>query len=397
MKVYIVGIGMDGVKTITKEAMAIIESADVLIGAERMLEPFSYLDKQCICSWKPDEIKNFLKQNNLENVVILMSGDCGFYSGAQKLISVLEDFETEVICGISSPVYFCSKINKPWQNMKFISLHGAKSNIVRNVCCNEHCFFLLGGDMNVSDICKKLCEYGMNDVLVYIGENLAYENERILTGIAKDFITHKSEKLAVMITENHFPEKSIFSGIPDDMFVRESVPMTKSEIRCIAVSKLNIGRNDICWDVGCGTGSVTVEMGLRCVDGKVFAVDKNDEAVRLTNENVHKFCCDNIEVINGNAPECLEFFPAPDKVFIGGSCGKIEEILHVVFSKNPCAEIVITAVSIETLASAVETMKKNGIKKPEIVQIAVTRTRKVGTHTMFSGENPVFIIKGAKS
>lgn len=397
MKIYIIGIGMDGQKTITEEAKAVIANADLLIGAGRMLEPFSDLKKEQFISWKSEEIAEYLKEKNVKTVAVLMSGDCGFYSGAEKLITALSDYETEIISGISSPVYFCSKIRKPWHNMRFVSLHGADGNIVRNVCNNQLCFFLLGGGVTPTKICKILCEYGREKITVYIGENLGYDNEKIYCGIASDFTDTECEKLCVMVTENPSYEQSVPFGIMDNEFIRGNVPMTKSEIRSTVISKLNISRKDVCWDIGCGTGSVSVEMALQCFDGKVYAIDKNEEAVELTRRNAYKFGCDNIEIISGTAPEMLYDFPAPDKVFIGGSCGRISEILSVVYEMNSKADIVITAVSLETLNEAINSFAYFGIDSPEIVQIAVTRTRKLGNHTMLSAENPIFIMKGVRA
>ena len=397
MKIYIIGTGMEGDKTLTSEARKAIEKVDVLIGVERILKAFEGYGKEYFISWKSEEISDFLKEKQTETAAVLMSGDCGFYSGAQKLINALKDYETEIICGISSPVYFCSKIKKTWQNMRFISLHGNNENIIRNICRNEYCFFLLGGDVTADEICKRLCEYGRDNINVYIGENLGYENERIQSGKASDFINMEFEKLSVMVTENLDYEQAVKLGICDDDFVRGNVPITKSEIRSAVISKLDIGRNDICWDIGCGTGSVSVEMALQCYDGAVYAVDKNDEAVKLTAENAFRFGCDNIKITSGEATQVISEFPAPDRVFIGGSCGKIKEIMNAVYDKNICAEIAITAVSLETLNEAVEAFSNFKVYNPEIVQIAVTRTRKLGNHTMLSAENPIFIIKGVRN
>ena len=396
MKIYIIGIGMDGQKTLTAEALAAIESADVIIGAKRMVELFSRLEKKSFISWKTEEIREFIHDNSFSSVAVLMSGDCGFYSGAEKLISVLCCYETEVISGISSPTYFCAKIKKPWQNMKFISLHGTDGNIVRNVCKNECCFFLLGGDVTPVEICRKLCGYGRGNIGVYIGENLGYDSEKIMFGKASDFTEKSFGKLAVMVTENHRYENRIAFGIPDNEFIRGSIPMTKSEVRSAVISKLDIGSKSICWDIGCGSGSVSVEMALQGFDGKVFAIDKNSEAVELTRKNAIKFGCDNIEIISGEAPESLRELPSPDIVFIGGSCGKISEILSIIYGKNKTAIVVITAVSLETLSTAQKAFGDFGITEPEITELSVTRTKRLGNHTMLAAENPVFIIKGAR-
>lgn len=397
MKVYIIGTGIECCETLTEEAKNAIEKSDIIIGARRMVERFSHLGAEQFISWKSSEILDYLRGKSFSTASVLVSGDCGFFSGAQQLISALSDYETELICGISTPVYFCSKIKKQWQDMKFISLHGAEGNVIRNICKNRLCFFLLGGNITPSEICKKLCSYGRGETDVYIGENLGYENERIFTGSAADFTELECGKLCVMITENPSPENGISFGIPDSEFIRDNVPMTKSEIRAAVVSKLNIGSSDICWDIGCGTGSVTVEMALQCYDGAVYAVDKNEAAVELTEKNARKFCCDNILTVCGTAPEKPTEFPAPDKVFIGGSSGKIGEILNAVYTKNPAADVVITAVSLETLNEGINAFLSFGIDVPEITQLAVTRTRKIGNHTMFSAENPIFILKGVKN
>ena len=279
--------------------------------------------------------------------------------------------------------------------MKFVSLHGENASIVRNVRRNEFCFFLLGGEVTPAKLCQRLCEYKMNETKIYIGENLASENERSFVGKAFDFTDISLGKLTVAVTENPDFEKGTATGIPDENFTRRKVPMTKSEVRSTVISKLELSRNGVCWDIGCGTGSVSVEAALQCFDGKVYAVDKNPEAVELTRENALKFGCDNIEIISGSAPEELAVLPAPDSVFIGGSSGKIGGITDIAFAKNPNAVIVVTAVSFETLNGAVAAFEQYGIE-PEIVQLAVTRTKKIGSHTMFSAENPVFIIRGKK-
>lgn len=385
IKVYIVGTGMDGVKTLTREAYEIINSADVLIGAGRMLEPFEYLHKKMLCEYSAEKIADYINNCGYDTIVVLMSGDCGFYSGAKKLT---EFIDCEIICGISTPVCFCSKIGRQWENMKFVSLHGKNGNIAVNVKQNEYCFFLLGGQITPSEICRTLCRYGLGDVNVFAGENLCYENERIISGTAESLQNIESTNLCAVITENKNYMKYIPSGIDDGDFIRTEIPMTKAEVRAVAVSKLNIGSKSICWDIGCGTGSVSVEMAVKCADGGVYAFDKNPKAVRLTAGNSEKFGCDNIHVYESLFPDGIpENIPVPDCVFIGGASGRISEIIEYVTGLNPCAEIVVTAVSLETLDECMN------VFDAEITQVAVTRTHKVGSHTMLSAENPVFVIK----
>lgn len=392
-KVKIIGIGMNGKGTITEYAKNLIESADVLIGADRILNCFEYLKKPVLSTYNSNEISKFLHTENFKIAVVLMSGDCGFFSGTAKLLPKISDMDYEVVCGISSSVYFCSKIGLSWQDMKFVSLHGAEANIVRHVSENEKTFFLLGGKITAAQVCECLCEYEMNDIEVYIGENLGYDNEKVLHGIAEDFIKAETALLSVMAVINKDCETVKRTGISDSEFIRGRVPMTKSEVRCIIISKLGISNDSVCWDIGSGTGSVSVEMALQCSSGKVYSVERNPEAVRLTDKNKHIFKCDNIEIISGNAVDNLEKLPVPDRVFIGGSGGECRQIIRTVFEKNRKAVIVITAVSLETLNTVMDSFRICGAET-EIVQAAVTRTNVVGGYTMLSAENPVFIIKG---
>ena len=275
--------------------------------------------------------------------------------------------------------------------MRFVSLHGVDAPVVRSVCANRYTFFLLGGKVTPSKICNRLCEYGRGEVNVYIGENLASPNEKILYGKAYEFREYESSRLCALIVENDNYERHVPSCIADGEFNRGKVPMTKSEVRGICVAKLEINDSDICWDIGCGTGSVSIEMAFRCPKGRVISIDKNEEAISLTERNMKKFGCDNIELLSGCAEELLQSVPAPNCVFIGGSGGSAEKIITAAIQKNPYAKIIVTAVSLETLNSCMEIFSKLN-SEIEISQIAVTHTRKIGSHTMLDSENPIFII-----
>lgn len=392
-KIIIAGIGMDGQKSLTNDVENAINEAEVIIGAGRMTRSVSgkISGKDVFVSYKSNDIADFINKSEKKSFVILMSGDTGFFSGTKSLLPLLKGYDTEVMSGIASPVYFAAKTGMTWQDMHFVSLHGNDANIIRNVCSNEKTFFLLGWDVTPADICTKLTEYGMGNVEVYIGENLSMENEKIYEGTAKEYTDIVTDRLCVMTVVNNEYEKCVRSGIPDDEFIRGKVPMTKSEIRSVCISLMNISKRDNCWDIGCGTGSVSVEMAIRCADGRVTAIDKNKEAIELTDKNRHKFGCDNIEILYGDAAEKISGLEKPDVVFIGGSGGRLEQIIKCAYEKNHDVKIVVTAVSIETLNSVVNIFNSCNVQY-NISQIAVTRTRKIGTHTMFAAENPIFII-----
>ena len=176
MKIYIVGTGMDGEKTLNREAENAISEAKLLIGAKRILQPFKAYEKELFVSYDPREIAEKLNSCTYETAAVLMSGDCGFFSGAKKLFPLLEAHDVYIVAGISSAAYFCSKLGISYEKMKFISLHGRCSNIAANVKMSERCFFLLGGKITAAEVCRRLCDHGMGGVTVHIGTDLGYES-----------------------------------------------------------------------------------------------------------------------------------------------------------------------------------------------------------------------------
>lgn len=194
MKIYLIGTGMEGDRTLTREAMEAIAEAELLIGAERMLAPYKDTRKT-FCAYHPDAIASRLRTGTEACAAVLLSGDCGFFSGARKLGKLLEGEDVQCISGISTPVYFSSKIGIPWEQMKFVSLHGIENSIAVHVRSSRYCCFLLGGRIKAAMLCERLCDYGLEDVIVYIGENLGYENENIISAKASELLYWQAERL----------------------------------------------------------------------------------------------------------------------------------------------------------------------------------------------------------
>ena len=388
-RVKIIGCGMNCGGSMTADGKSAVNSADILIGAGRILEGFAGLDKEKFCSYDTKKITDRICAEKGKAIAVLMSGDCGFFSGAQKLSAELEKRSVpyKIIPGIASPVYLCSMLGISWDRLRFVSLHGARANIVREVCSNEYVFALTGGENDCRSICRKLTEYGRGNAVVFIGENMGYDDEKLTKGKAEELTDIVTSKLSSVLIINRDCEKTMRSGIPDDEFIRGKAPMTKAEIRCQVISKLDIGRSGICWDIGSGTGSVSVEMALRCPVGCVYAVEKDRESAELSEKNFRKFGCDNVTLLCGRAEELTDNLPAPDCVFIGGSGGGLSEIVSAAIRKNPSVRIVMTAVTLETLRDS------ECLGEREIVQISAARAVTAGNYHMLRGENPVFVIR----
>ena len=251
---------------------------------------------------------------------------------------------------------------------------------------------MLGKPGQLKELCGKLVQYGMEHVEIALGERLSYPEERILRGYPADFLETEHDPLAVVLCKNEKPISRVTHGMPDEAFLREKAPMTKEEIREVSICKLHLGRDSIIYDVGAGSGSLSVEMAQVSYEGKVYAVEKNPDAVELLQKNRCRFGVDNLEIIEGYAPEALEHLPTPTHVFIGGSSGNLKEICMLLLRKNPRVRMVMNAITLETVSEALQVLKELDVKQPEIVQMTVARSREVGRYHMMMGQNPVYII-----
>lgn len=393
-KVYLIGVGMGNADTLTTEARRAIDSCQVLVGAPRLLEPFG--NKPSFAMTSPDEIVSYISGTQKSLVGVLLSGDVGFFSGAAALRDKLKDCEVESIAGISSLSYFCAKLGISWQDVSIVSLHGRERNFIGRIQSHSRTFLLTGGKLRATDVCRELALKGLGNASVAVGERLSYPDERITKGTADSLSDKCFDNLTVMLIENPEPATYKYSvpGIPDDKFYQGDVPMTKEEIRTIVLSKLRLRPDHILWDVGAGTGSVSIEGALTVTEGEVYAVEKNPDAVYLLEANRENFGACNLNIISGKAPEALYDLPKPDRVFIGGTSGNFHEILELVFERNPKVRFVITAVTLETLGAAVSFVKDRNLADVDIIQVSVTRTRNVGESHMMKALNPIWIISG---
>ncbi|MCD7868585.1 MAG: precorrin-6A reductase [Clostridiales bacterium] len=391
-KVSLVGIGMGGRQTLTPEARAALEEAELLIGARRMVEAVARPGQTVLREYRGEVIADYIREHpEHSHVAVALSGDVGFYSGARKLVDLLGE-DTRLVCGISSVAYFMAKLGLPWDDARIVSAHGQDCSLVSLIRRNPKVFSILGTRDGVAHLARELSDCKMGQVLLSVGENLSYPNERIFSRPARELTDYEGDSLSVICARNPEAEPLFAThGIPDGEFLRGKAPMTKEEVRTVSLSKLCLREDSVCYDVGAGTGSVSVEMALRAWKGRVYAVEKKEEALALLEENRKKFAVDNLIVVTGTAPQALADLPAPTHAFIGGSSGNMREILALLLEKNPGVRLVINCITLETVAETMEAAGDLGLE-PEIVLLSVARSRKAGRYHMMMGENPIYII-----
>ena len=392
-KISLVGIGMGAEKTLTLEGKKALNEAELLIGAKRMTEAVQKPGQMVLHEYRSEKIVEYIREHpKYRTVAIALSGDVGFYSGAKKLIDQL-DGNVEVICGISSVVYFMSKIGLSWDDAKIVSAHGRNCNLISLIRHNPKVFSILGTEDGVAVLASRLVYYGMGDVTLYVGENLSYENEKIFHDKAANLTEYRGDALSVVTACNEkATPMSAVHGISDGEFLRGKAPMTKEEVRTVSLSKLRLSEDSVCYDVGAGTGSVSVEMALRAWMGQVYAIEKKEDALALLKENKKKFAVDNLVIIPGVAPEAMTELPAPTHAFIGGSSGNMQDIINLLLEKNPKVRIVINCITLETVTEAMNAIRDFGLEDVDIVQLAAARSKSIGRYHMMMGENPIYII-----
>ena len=385
----IIGAGMGTADPLTGEAVRALETAEAVFATKRLaaLSP-----KAEVCAFS--ELAERAIQCTEKHISLLVSGDVGFFSAAGKLRERLLPYGgVTLVPGLSSMQYMCAKCGISYENLCFKSLHGRTGNILGAVSYHTATFALTGGENNAQAVCSSLMDAGLGALPVHLGKNLGAENERIVHGTAAEIAQLSCPDLAVLLIENPRAANKN-EPIRDEMLTRGKVPMTKEEVRWVSVNRLTVRPTDTVWDVGAGTGAVTLELARKASDGTVYAVERKPEAVALLHENRIKLGGYNVKIIEGPAPEALDNLPAPDCVFVGGSGGRMREILALAREKNPEVRVVVNAIALETLFAAQTALKELGFSDIEVTQLAATRGKPVGAYTMLTANNPVFILSG---
>lgn len=407
-RIYVIGCGT-GESSISLQAKEIIDSAEIIIGSKRLTDRVN--DKIVYNSYDPKEIRTFIELQQSNSIAILVSGDTGFFSLAAGINEEFVDFDVKFIPGISSINSFFAKLKLKWQGTYFTSAHGRNTNIVDIVRRNNNTCILCG--RNTKYLISKLYDAGFEGLAISIGSNLDMSDEKLISFNLDNVMVKTSDNeeidiidksdgaaieieesnLIIMLVTNQYYDDRARTGIDDGEFTRGESPMTKSEVRAVVMSRLGLNNSDICYDIGAGTGSVTVEMAYSAWNGKVYAIEKNTNAIDLIGKNLRKFKIGNTIIVSGKAPDVLAGLEPPDAVFIGGSDGNIQEIVECILRKNNKVRIVATAIAIETIYKLIESFKKNDIIY-DICNLSVSKGKKAGDINMMIASNPIYIISG---
>lgn len=402
----------------TDEAREAVRKADIIFGAPRMIEPYG--GSESYPYYLAKDIIPVIEERKPERIAVLFSGDTGYCSGAAGMKPALEKwmeengFEHEIVIhpGISSFAYLSAKSGVPYTDAGLCSLHGKSgdpanvASVIDTIAAHDRTFLLLSGAGDVRLLGRMLTENGLDSCTVVLGRELSYPEEEIreLSPAECEGITEKGLYTALIINSHASDTaaagaKRLVPVISDDEFIRGKVPMTKENIRHLSVLRLDLAGDSVVYDIGSGTGSVACEIASLSKGIRVYAVEMKDEACGLIRQNAERFGLDNIEIVTGKAPEALDGLEPPTHAFIGGSSGNLRQILEALASKASAQEqtgapgirVVINAVSLETIAEINSVIRECGARDVLIEQIAVSRSRELGSYHLMTAENPVMI------
>ncbi len=403
-KIVIIGINEDGISGLSKKAIEQIKLADVIVGGKRHINLVSEILSQnqkiayigANLSSTLDEIESYIKEG--KRIVVLNSGDPLFFGFAKNLFERFEKDIFEVIPNLSSLQLAFARIKETWDDAKIISIHSkafSLEDFFWDIVENEKIFFLTSGKDDPKKIAEFLEKNNISVKKFFVLENLGGENERVLELNIKDVSKHEFSPLNVVIILKDKEERTFHIGEEDENFISKDGLITKSEIRAIVLSKLRLKKNSIVWDIGGGSGSVSIECALIAKKGKVYCIEKRKDLIYIIKENAEKFKAKNLVIVHGEAPEILENLEEPDSVFIGGGGEKIEDIIGECLKRKKLKTLVANFVVPSHFIRAKEFLEKKGFN-PECLFINVMKLKKIDRFEKFEEKTNLFLLSVKK-
>ena len=411
MTIAVVGIGLDGKAGLAQNIREIITQATVLSGSKRHLSYFADLDVKKLELTNLDRGLEAIAELELDGqaIVILASGDPLFFGLGRLLLS---KFKPKDLCFYphqSSIQLAFSSIKIPWQDADLVSVHGRSIDNLTKLFkqAKEKIAVLTDSYNNPSAIARLFLALELPvSYSFYICENLGGDNETTthyppaqLNKLCQLETEFAALNVLILIREKQENDLDLASlpliGLPDSSFLsfsdRPSL-ITKKEVRLAILGELALQPKQTVWDIGAGTGSVSIEIARLCPTSQVLAIEKTSMGSNLVIQNSQRFQVDNIISINGKAPDVLEDLPNCDRVFMGGSGGNIIDILHTCSQKlNPAGIIVMSFATLEYQIQAISWLTENAWQY-KLLQLQISRSTPIARLTRMTPLNPVTVI-----
>ncbi len=419
-KIHVIGIGC---RPFTGRAREVLLKADTVLASCRLHEVFRRYEEFPLVQGKitvinkVDDTMAFLREHaGKRAIVLLASGDPLFFGIGGTLLREFGPACVEILPDLSSVQLAFSAIREPWEDAFLMSLHGGpdpgigrrqKYGIedLPRLLERHHKIAILTDRVNNPAVIASSLDSAHSAhqglLKMQVCEKLGYADEKITSGSPDEIAGMTfADPNVVILTIRQAPKETVEIpetrfGLSEDEIVHARGLITKDEVRAVSIHKLRLPEKGVFWDIGAGSGSVSIEAARLFPGLRVLAIEKNEEQLSNIRANAARFGLRSIEVVPGESPEILRDLPPPDRVFIGGSGGRLPGILGDVLSKMSRGIVVLNAVSLETLHDAVRALADNALD-PVVTQIAVSRSKIVSGRRHMAALNPIFIVKGER-
>jgi precorrin-6Y C5,15-methyltransferase (decarboxylating) len=426
-KLFVIGIGY---RPFEKRAQKLVLAADIILASPRLFDVFNKYDEYQavkervkVISKVPETI-SFISdwfsqsamrdpQSAMQSLVLLASGDPLFFGIGRRMVKEFGKERVEIVPDLSSVQEAFSRINEPWDDAFFISLHGGPDIAKRRALPYEvtdipallqrysKMGILTDRENNPGTIARVLrsaIRDPQSEIVMHVCEHLGYPDEKIVSGTVDELAARSFADPNVVILQKSkvgSEKPEVRFGLREDDIVHERGLITKDEVRAVTLHKLRLPDKGVFWDVGAGSGSVSLEAARLCPELRIIAIEKELKRIDAIAENKRRFFADNIELVSKAAPEALADLPAPDRVFIGGSGGSLGDIVKLVAAVMASGIVVINAATLETLQEAMAGLEVQGFTV-DVSEISVSRSKVIAGKRLMSALNPVFIVKGER-
>jgi precorrin-6Y C5,15-methyltransferase (decarboxylating) len=406
--VTVVGIGDDGCTGLTSRGASAVARADVLVGGERQLAFFpQFKGERLVLKGGLDQVlARVAELANEHSVCVLASGDPLFFGIGARVATAVGAEHVEFIPTPTSVQWAFARTGVAWDDAEVLSVHGRPiDGIATRLRALRKVAVLTDGENSPRRLAARLLEYGDTGFVAWVCERLGGPEERVrslsLEALAALDDVAPLNVLLLLRTDTAWRPPPAIPYLHEDGFAKRMPKdglITKREVRVLSLAALRLRPDAIVWDIGAGSGSVSVEAAMLAPRGQVYAVEVDPEGVEICRENARTHGTDNVHVVAGRAPEALEGLPAPDAVFVGGSKGSMTPILDAALGAlRPGGRLVVNAVTLENVAEAYAALRGRGLD-PEVTLLQISRGVPLARYQRYEALNPIHVFaveKGA--
>lgn len=402
--IHVVGIGLNGADGLVEEVRQLVWKATLLIGSDRHLSYFPNHPGQRLVLGFTEAIKEIRHQTTANSgfIVVLVTGDPLFFGLGRLLLTELPPEQLTFHPHLSAVQLAFNRIKVPWQDARVISAHGRSfEELVQALQQGvEKIAVLTDGNNTPSAIARLLIALDLpSQYQFWVCENLGGEAERVQSWSSEEIQlqTFAPLNVVVLLRSNSSAQLDLAIptlGVPDQLFLSFSDRpglLTKREVRILVLGELALRSGQIIWDIGAGTGSVSIEIARLFPTSTVYAIEKTAAGTALINQNCRRFQVENVVSIHGTAPDILRNLPASDRIFIGGSGGNLIHILDACHLSRG-GVLVLALATLEHLNTALDWLKQSGSWNYQLLQVQLSRSVPVAQLTRFAPLNPVTIL-----